>query len=61
MSGTLSYAAGIFNGLADGGSDDIENADDDKDVAGRLFARPFKNSNLGAPRGFGVGIAGTFG
>jgi phosphate-selective porin OprO/OprP len=61
FSGTLNYAAGVFNGVANGGSADIEIADDDKDVAGRLFARPFKNSNIGALRGFGIGVAGTYG
>ena len=61
FSGTLNYAAGVFNGVANGGSADIEIADDDKDVAGRLFARPFKNSNIGALRGFGVGVSGTYG
>lgn len=59
--GRLRYEAGVFNGVADGGSDDIESADDEKDLAGRLFASPFKNSAAAALRGLGFGIAGTVG
>jgi phosphate-selective porin OprO/OprP len=58
--GRLTYAAGAFNGVADGGSDDIEGSDDDKDVAARLFATPFKNGSTPL-RGLGFGLAGTFG
>ncbi|MBI3414610.1 MAG: porin [Verrucomicrobia bacterium] len=57
----LSYAAGVFNGVADGGSGDFETADDEKDFAGRLFTHPFKNSSIAAIKGFGVGVAGTVG
>ena len=59
--GTLNYAAGVFNGVADGGSDDFETADGDKDLAGRLFARPFKDSGVAGLRGLGLGVAGTVG
>lgn len=58
--GALKYEAGIFNGVADGGSGDIETTDDEKDFAARLFATPFKNSD-GALKGLGFGVAGTFG
>jgi phosphate-selective porin OprO and OprP len=59
--GTLSYNLGFFNGVTDGGSGDIDAADDDKDVAARLFAHPFKNTSIDALQGLGVGIAGTYG
>ena len=59
--GSLSYAAGVFNGVSDGGSGDIETADDDKDFAARLFAHPFLNTNIDPLRGLGLGIAGTYG
>ncbi len=59
--GRLSYALGVFNGVQDGGSNDIEGGDDEKDVAARLFAVPFKNSDIAAVRGLGFGVAGTFG
>jgi phosphate-selective porin OprO and OprP len=57
----LTYALGAFNGVADNGSDDIEGSDDDKDVAGRVFAMPFRNSRIEALRGLGFGVGGTFG
>jgi phosphate-selective porin OprO/OprP len=59
--GALSYAAGVFNGVADGGSGDFETADDDKDVAGRIFAHPFKNTEIAPLKGLGIGVAGTYG
>ncbi len=59
--GTLNYQAGLFNGVADGGSGDIESADDEKEFAGRLFAHPFKLTSIEALRGLGIGIAGTAG
>jgi phosphate-selective porin OprO/OprP len=58
---TLRYEVGAFNGVADGGSGDFETADSDKDVAARVFAQPFKNSDLDALRGLGFGVAGTYG
>lgn len=57
----LTYAFGVFNGVADGGSGDAETADDEKDVAARVFFDPFKNSNVRAIRGLGFGIAGSYG
>ena len=57
----LSYAAGAFNGTSDGGSSDFEAADDEKDIAARIFANPFKDSKIDALRGLGFGVAGTFG
>lgn len=60
-SSLISYAVGAFNGVADGGSGDIETADDEKDIAARVFAHPFKNLDVEALRGFGLGIAGTYG
>jgi phosphate-selective porin OprO/OprP len=59
--GALSYAAGVFNGVADGGSGDIDTADDDKDFAARLFAHPFINTEIEPLRGLGLGVAGTWG
>jgi phosphate-selective porin OprO/OprP len=59
--GALSYAAGVFNGVADGGSGDFETADDDKDAAGRIFTHPFKNTGIGPLKGLGIGVAGTYG
>jgi phosphate-selective porin OprO and OprP len=59
--GTLSYAVGVFNGVADGASN-ANNGDtnDDKDVAARLFAHPFKNTT-GALAGLGFGVGASLG
>ena len=57
----LSYAAGIFNGDGDGGSDDIETSDNEKDFEGRVFANPFRNLKSGWLNGLGIGIAGSYG
>ncbi len=59
--GLLTYALGAFNGVADGGSGDIDRSDDEKDIAARVFSHPFKDSNIGALQGLGLGVAGTFG
>ncbi len=61
LQNSLRYEVGVFNGVADGGSGDFDTADDDKDVAGRLFASPFKNTEIGALQGLGLGVAGTYG
>jgi phosphate-selective porin OprO/OprP len=64
LQGTLSYAAGAFNGVGDGGSGDFDisdTSDDEKDVAARLFAHPFKNTAMAGLRGLGLGVAGTYG
>jgi phosphate-selective porin OprO/OprP len=61
LDGAFSYALGAFNGSVDGGSDDIETVDGDKDVAGRVFAQPFLKSKIEPLRKLGFGVAGTFG
>lgn len=57
----LNYAVGAFNGTADGGSNDLDPADDEKDLAARLFATPFKNGDIEPLRGIGFGVSGTYG
>jgi phosphate-selective porin OprO/OprP len=58
--GILSYAAGIFNGVPDGGSADLD-TNNGKEGAARLFVLPFKRTAIGALQGFGIGVAGTYG
>lgn len=48
-----SYAAGVFNGVVDLGSADLDSGGDDKDFAGRIFVRPIP--------GLGLGLAVTAG
>jgi len=57
--GAITYAAGVFNGVADGASADNDNGDE-KDFVGRLFLLPFKNTSA-ALQGFGLGVAGSSG
>jgi len=57
----LNYAVGIFNGVPDGGSGDID-VTGDKDFAGRVFLLPFAGSeDFAFFEGLGIGIAGTVG
>jgi phosphate-selective porin OprO/OprP len=60
LGGTLDYALGVFNGTPDGGSVNGD-TDDKKDVVGRLFAHPFKNTDVAALQGLGIGIAASHG
>ncbi|MES2682669.1 MAG: porin [Pseudomonadota bacterium] len=56
---TINYAAGVFNGTADGR--DVIQADDGlREFEGRVFFEPFKN-DYSAFKGLGFGIAGSTG
>jgi phosphate-selective porin OprO/OprP len=57
--GVVSYAGAILDGAPDGGSVDTD-ANDGKDLAGRLFVSPFKRGRARL-RDLGFGIAGTTG
>ncbi|MGA3180041.1 MAG: porin [Verrucomicrobiota bacterium] len=57
----LTYYVGAFNGVADGGSGDIETGDNCKDVAARIFAAPFTNSSVAALQNFGFGAGASYG
>jgi phosphate-selective porin OprO and OprP len=56
----LTYQAGVFNGVADGGSTDFQGFEAGN-VAGRIFSTPFHGSGIEALEGFVVGVAGTVG
>jgi phosphate-selective porin OprO/OprP len=58
--GALGYAVGVFNGVPDGGSADVD-TNDGKDLAARLFAHPFRNTSMEPLKGLGVGMAVTTG
>lgn len=60
LGGTVSYAAGVFNGAPDNSTDDVDTGDG-KDVAGRLFLNPFRNTSVRPLQELGVGIAATRG
>jgi phosphate-selective porin OprO/OprP len=57
--GVLSYAAGIFNGVGDAQNSANAANDNEVEFAGRLFAQPFKSSDIAALQGLGFGVAGT--
>ena len=59
--GTVSYAAGIFNGVGDARNSSNADFEDDKEFAGRLFLRPLMKSSLSTLQGFGFGVGGSYG
>jgi len=57
--GVLSYAAGIFNGVGDAQNSSNSAFENQVEFAGRLFAQPFKASDITPLQGLGFGVAGT--
>jgi len=60
VKGTITYALGACNGVADGGSADSD-AGDEKDYVGRLFLLPFKNRKAAVLQNLGFGVAASSG
>lgn len=60
LGSTLNYAFAWFNGAPDGRDGAFQDQDNRKELVGRLFAEPFKNSP-GFLQGLGIGIGGTVG
>jgi phosphate-selective porin OprO/OprP len=58
--GALTYAAGIFNNTGDGRHSGNVDFTDDKEFAGRVFGRPFKESGPAWLRGLGIGVSGSY-
>jgi phosphate-selective porin OprO and OprP len=58
--GTLTWNAGVFDGVPDGGSTDHA-VGNNKDASGRVFIQPFALTGVPALRAFGVGAGGTIG
>ena len=62
LSGVLNYQIGLFNGANDRADNNADAApDDDKEAAARLYAAPFKNTDLTFLQGLNLGIAATYG
>ena len=59
--GAFTYAAGVFNGVADGASSTNVDFDNDKDVVARVFAQPFKNDKDSPWQGLSLGVAASLG
>lgn len=60
LNSTLNYTIGYFNGTSDGRDGNVTDTDNRKEVAGRLFAEPFRNAG-GFFEKLGVGIAASSG
>ena len=58
--GVVSYLAGVMNGVADGGSADLD-TNDGKDLSGRLIVRPFIRVATSPLRGLSLAISGSTG
>lgn len=58
--GTVSYAAGLFNGAADGRDAPTSNPDGELEFAGRVFFEPW-NNDASALSGLGFGVAASVG
>ncbi len=63
--GIVSYAAAVLNGVADGGSGDVD-TNDGKDLVGRIVIRPFGSASTTADKpspasGLTIAVAGTTG
>jgi phosphate-selective porin OprO/OprP len=58
--GRVSYAAGVFNGAADGRDASASDPDDEVEFEGRVFFEPWKDS-ANALSGLGFGLAGSTG
>jgi phosphate-selective porin OprO/OprP len=56
----LEYQLAFTNGTTDL-DDPSRDLDDSKDVTARIFAHPFRNSEIVDLQGFGIGIAGSYG
>ena len=58
--GVVSYAAGAFNGVSDGGSADAD-INDKKETAARVFFQPFKRTSVLSLQSLGSGLAASYG
>lgn len=56
----LEYQVGVFNGTPDLGNTEGD-TDNKKDLVGRVFSTPFRNSSVVALQGLGLGVAGSIG
>jgi len=63
LGGSVNYAFGVFNGVEDLGAANNGTTDgnNEKDVAGRIFLSPFKNTDWTVLQGLSGGFAATYG
>ena len=58
--GTVSYAAGVFNGVGDARNTSNFDFEDNKAFEGRVFFQPFKRTSIEPLQGFGFGLGGSY-
>jgi phosphate-selective porin OprO/OprP len=58
--GTVGYQAGVFNGVNDNANGDGD-VTSDEEMGVRVFAEPFKKTEVDPLKGFGVGLGTTYG
>lgn len=58
--GVASYAVGAYNQTGDYRNSNNNDFNDNKELGGRIFLQPFKNSSLDGLKGLGFGVAGTW-
>jgi phosphate-selective porin OprO/OprP len=56
----VNYQAGVFNGVVDGGSADVDSGDG-KDFVGRVMLHPFRSTTADRWQSLGVGLAASLG
>lgn len=61
FNGTLGYAAGVFNGVADGASSTNSDFDNEKDLVARVSIAPFGNRPGSPLQGLSFGVAASVG
>jgi phosphate-selective porin OprO/OprP len=59
--GVVSYAAGIFGGVADAAATNNSDFDNEKDLAARVMVSPFKNASDPALKGWSFGVGASTG
>jgi phosphate-selective porin OprO/OprP len=60
IGGNVAYAAGVFNGVPDGGSADLD-VQDGKEGVARIFAQPWRTRSHSVWQGLGFGVAASYG
>ncbi|MFO1512758.1 MAG: porin [Verrucomicrobiota bacterium] len=58
--GVASYAVGIYNQAGDYRNPANSDFNDNKEVGGRIFVQPFKQSSVSGLQGLGLGVAGSY-
>jgi phosphate-selective porin OprO and OprP len=61
ISGRLSYAVGVFNGVGDARNTSNFDFEDHREVAARIFALPFKGTGMKPLQNLGFGLGGSWG